>query len=350
MQHPTSTTSGSRAPTSNLGRDRRSPALNITGWWDMNFPGAPLNFEAMREGATPEAPRRPEARHRPVAALGQPAAQLQRRRLRRARDDRARRLHHPLLRPLAEGHRATGSTTRSPSTSSCSARTSGGPRTTGRCRAPSRCRSTSTRGGDANSLKGDGGLSTEPPGDEPADAYRYDPRDPVRIALEAARRPGRRPAPVDPRRRALLHERAADRAARRRRLGDDARSTRRRRRATPTGTCGSSTSIRTAARASSATACLRARFRESFEQPELLEPGEPYLFEFTMDACGIRFLPGHRIRVEVTSSWFTQYDRNTNSGAENNFTRRPAGRGRPDASSTTRALLARRPAGDPAVT
>ena len=33
-----------------------APALNITGWWDMNFPGAPLNFENMkREGATPDA-------------------------------------------------------------------------------------------------------------------------------------------------------------------------------------------------------------------------------------------------------------------------------------------------------
>jgi predicted acyl esterase len=38
-----------------------------------------------------------------------------------------------------------------------------------------------------------------------------------------------------------------------------------------------------------------------------------------MDACGVRFLPGHRIRVEVMSSWFPEYDRNTNSGAENNF-------------------------------
>ena len=32
------------------------------------------------------------------------------------------------------------------------------------------------------------------------------------------------------------------------------------------------------------------------------------------------FNPGHRIRVEITSSWFTQYDRNTNSGADNFFT------------------------------
>jgi uncharacterized protein len=31
-------------------------------------------------------------------------------------------------------------------------------------------------------------------------------------------------------------------------------------------------------------------------------------------------LPGHRIRVEVMSSWVPEYDRNTNSGAENNLT------------------------------
>ena len=64
---------------------------------------------------------------------------------------------------------------------------------------------------------------------------------------------------------------------------------------------------------------LRARFRESFEQPRLLTPGQVYEFTFGTDACGVRFLPGHRIRVEVTSSWFPEYDRNTNSGAENNF-------------------------------
>jgi hypothetical protein len=44
-----------------------------------------------------------------------------------------------------------------------------------------------------------------------------------------------------------------------------------------------------------------------------------YRFEFGMDACGVRFFPGHRIRVEVMSSWFPEYDRNTNSGAENNL-------------------------------
>ncbi|TDE51476.1 CocE/NonD family hydrolase [Nonomuraea mesophila] len=65
---------------------------------------------------------------------------------------------------------------------------------------------------------------------------------------------------------------------------------------------------------------LRARFRHSFEHPEPLEPGIPTLFEIGMDACGVRFLPGHRIRVEISSSGFSRYDRNTNSGASNFFT------------------------------
>jgi putative CocE/NonD family hydrolase len=64
---------------------------------------------------------------------------------------------------------------------------------------------------------------------------------------------------------------------------------------------------------------LRARFRESFEEPHFLEPNEIYRFEFGLDAVGVRFQPGHRIRVEITSSWFPEYDRNTNSGAANNF-------------------------------
>ena len=65
---------------------------------------------------------------------------------------------------------------------------------------------------------------------------------------------------------------------------------------------------------------LRARFRESFETPILLQPNEIYRFEFGLDAVGVRFLKGHKIRVEITSSWFSEYDRNTNSGAANNFT------------------------------
>lgn len=64
---------------------------------------------------------------------------------------------------------------------------------------------------------------------------------------------------------------------------------------------------------------LRARFRNSFSEPELLEPGQPYEFHIPMDAIAVRFDPGHRIRLEITSSWSPRYDRNTNTGADNPF-------------------------------
>ncbi len=59
---------------------------------------------------------------------------------------------------------------------------------------------------------------------------------------------------------------------------------------------------------------LRARYRESLSRPKLLEPGKVY--EFTIDLVGTSnvFLPGHRIRVDVTSSHFPQFDANPNTG------------------------------------
>jgi putative CocE/NonD family hydrolase len=58
----------------------------------------------------------------------------------------------------------------------------------------------------------------------------------------------------------------------------------------------------------------RARYRRSLTEPELLEPGTVY--ELTLDLCVTSnvFLPGHRIRLEVSSSNFPRYDRNTNTG------------------------------------
>jgi hypothetical protein len=64
---------------------------------------------------------------------------------------------------------------------------------------------------------------------------------------------------------------------------------------------------------------LRARFRESFERPTLLTPGQVERFEIDLTGTANRFLPGHRIRIELTSSWFPRYDRNLNTGAENPF-------------------------------
>jgi putative CocE/NonD family hydrolase len=59
---------------------------------------------------------------------------------------------------------------------------------------------------------------------------------------------------------------------------------------------------------------LRARFRNGLDKPDLLKPGETY--EFTVDLVGTAnvFLRGHRIRVDITSSNFPQFDRNPNTG------------------------------------
>ena len=64
---------------------------------------------------------------------------------------------------------------------------------------------------------------------------------------------------------------------------------------------------------------LRARFRKSHENPELLTPGQPELFRIDVGATAARFSVGHCIRVEIASSWFPQFDRNLNTGAVNNF-------------------------------
>lgn len=59
---------------------------------------------------------------------------------------------------------------------------------------------------------------------------------------------------------------------------------------------------------------LRARYRESFSDPRPLEPGEVYELRVDMWATSNVFRAGHRIRLEVSSSNFPRFDRNTNTG------------------------------------
>jgi putative CocE/NonD family hydrolase len=59
---------------------------------------------------------------------------------------------------------------------------------------------------------------------------------------------------------------------------------------------------------------VRARYRESLSRAKLMEPRKIYEFEINMLATSNVFLEGHRIRVDVTSSHFPQFDRNPNTG------------------------------------
>jgi hypothetical protein len=60
---------------------------------------------------------------------------------------------------------------------------------------------------------------------------------------------------------------------------------------------------------------LRARYRESLSEPRLMTPDEVYELRIRVGATSIALQPGHRLRLEVSSSNFPRFDRNTNTGA-----------------------------------
>lgn len=59
---------------------------------------------------------------------------------------------------------------------------------------------------------------------------------------------------------------------------------------------------------------LRARYREGYERAVLVEPGSIYDYRIDLVATCNVFLSGHRVRVVVTSSSFPRFDRNSNTG------------------------------------
>ena len=59
---------------------------------------------------------------------------------------------------------------------------------------------------------------------------------------------------------------------------------------------------------------LRARYRDSMSDPQPLEPGEVYELRIDLWATANVFRAGHRIRLDVSSSNFPRFDRNTNTG------------------------------------
>jgi uncharacterized protein len=69
---------------------------------------------------------------------------------------------------------------------------------------------------------------------------------------------------------------------------------------------------------------FRGRYRESFETPRAIAPNEPLTYRFALPTANHVFLPGHRIMVQVQSSWFPLYDRNPQTFVSNIFWAKPA--------------------------
>jgi len=63
---------------------------------------------------------------------------------------------------------------------------------------------------------------------------------------------------------------------------------------------------------------VRARYRDRLTKPKLLKPGEVTRFTIRLGPTSNEFRPGHRIRLDITSSDFPNYDRNHNTAADQN--------------------------------
>ena len=176
-------------------------------------------------------------------------------------------------------------------------------------------------GGGANTLIGDGNLSTEPPGDDPRDHFVYDPSFPVQTAggnncclphivpwgpydqrgvemrsdvLCYTTEPMEADVEVTGPIKLVLYA-ATD--------GTDTDWTAKLVDVSPTGYA-----------MNLCDGIIRARYRESLSDPTLLEPNKVYEYEIDLMVTGNVFRKGHCIRVEVSSSNFPRFDRNPNTG------------------------------------
>ena len=69
---------------------------------------------------------------------------------------------------------------------------------------------------------------------------------------------------------------------------------------------------------------FRGRYRESLETAKAITADKPLLYRFALPTANHVFLPGHKIMVQIQSSWFPLYDRNPQTFVPNIFWAKPA--------------------------
>jgi uncharacterized protein len=67
-----------------------------------------------------------------------------------------------------------------------------------------------------------------------------------------------------------------------------------------------------------ASGMVRARYRDGLDKPKLLTPGAVVAYAIKLRPTSNEFQPGHRIRLDITSSDFPNFDRNHNTAADPN--------------------------------
>ena len=68
---------------------------------------------------------------------------------------------------------------------------------------------------------------------------------------------------------------------------------------------------------------FRGRYRESLETAKPIAPDKPLLYRWTLPTANHVFLPGHRMMVQIQSTWFPLYDRNPQTFVPNIFLANP---------------------------
>lgn len=172
-------------------------------------------------------------------------------------------------------------------------------------------------GGSANSRFGDGTLSTEPPAGEPPDSYSYDPARPVPFITEPVSSQIGGPddyAAIQRRDDVLVYTIGP--------LEADVEVTGRVRVELYASSSASDTDFMAmlldvhpsgfAQRLCDG--MVRARFRDGMDRPAPIEPGRVYRYEIDCWNTAQLFRKGHSIRVQIASSAFPKYDRNLNTG------------------------------------
>jgi hypothetical protein len=176
-------------------------------------------------------------------------------------------------------------------------------------------------GGQANSLRGDGWLSPVPPAAEPCDTYVYNPRDPVPtrgggLCCSLVHTPGGvfDQRPVEERADVLVYSTPPlDRAVEV--TGPVTVTLYAATSATDTDWTAKLVDVHPNGYAQNLTdGIIRARYRHGPETPQPLTPGAVERYTIDLWATCNVFMPGHRIRLEISSSNFPRFDRNPNTG------------------------------------
>ena len=182
--------------------------------------------------------------------------------------------------------------------------------------------------GHANTLQGDGALSTEPPAAESPDRFVYDPENPVPTLggnhSIGPYNPGlyelALPGPFDQRpverRDDVLVYTSAPLAADLEVTGPVMVTLWAASSAPDTDFVARLADVDADGRAINITeGVIRARFRASvWGEPTPIEPGQPLAYRIDLQATSNLFKRGHRIRIDITSSCFPLWDRNPNTG------------------------------------